>query len=188
MSGAASSSKPALRERAVSEVKELIYVSAYLFVVFSALTFYKSAILQSAGVHWLPWGFALVKSLVLAKFILIGRALHVGEGHRAKPLIWQILYKSFAFLILVAGFTVIEEAIVGFIHGKTFSASMAEVGGGTTEEMIATAIVMFLIFLPLFAYEALGEAIGDKALFRTLFVRRLEFEVADQNRTDSSSP
>jgi len=77
--------------------------------------------------------------VVLAKFILIGRAFGIGEGYRSKPLIWQIVHKSIAFLILVAGFTVIEE--VGFIHGKTFWESMAEVGGGTTEEMIATAII-----------------------------------------------
>jgi hypothetical protein len=188
MSAALSSSKPAFRERAISELEELVYITAYLFVVFSALTFYKSAILQSEGVRWLPWGFALIKSVLLAKFIMIGRALHIAEGHRTKPLIWQIIHKSLAFLILVAGFTVIEEAIVGFIHGKTFWESMSEVGGGTTEEMIATAVIMFLVFLPLFAYGALSEVIGDKALFRALFVKRLEFEVADGNGTRLDMP
>lgn len=169
------SSKPALRERAKNELKELLWITAYLFVVFSALTFYKSAILEAQGVNWLPWGFAMIKAVVLAKFILIGRALHIGEGFRTKPLIWQIVHKSIAFLILVAGFTVIEEAIVGFIHGKTFWESMAEVGGGTTEEMIATAIIMFLILLPLFGYRALSEALGDRALFRILFEERPDF-------------
>jgi len=143
-----------------------------LFVVFSALTFYKSAILEAQGVNWLPWGFALIKALILAKFILIGGALQIGEGHRPKPLIWQIIHKSIAFLILVAGFTVIEEAVVGFIHGKTFWESMAEVGGGTTEEMIATVIIMFLVFLPLFAYCVFSEALGERALHRLLFEKR----------------
>ena len=103
------SSKPALRERAKNELKELLWITAYLFVVFSALTFYKSAILEAQGVIWLPWGFALIKAVVLAKFILIGRALHIGEGYRTKPLIWQIVHKSIAFLILVAGFTVMPQ-------------------------------------------------------------------------------
>lgn len=178
------SSKPALRERAKSELKELFFITAYLFVVFAALTFYKSAILQAEGVHWLPWGFALIKAVILAKFIMIGRALYGGGGHRTKPLIWQIIHRSIAFLILVAGFTVIEEAIVGFVHGKTFAESMAEVGGGTSEEMIATAFIMFLVFLPLFAYRALAEVMGDKALFRTLFVERIEFDVADRQQQD----
>jgi hypothetical protein len=122
--------------------------------------------------------------VVLAKFILIGRALHIGEGHRTKPLVWQIVHKSIAFLILVAGFTVIEEAIVGFIHGKTFWESMSEVGGGTTEEMIATAIIMFLVFLPLFAYRALSEVLGDRVLFRTLFEQRLEIEGAQRQQQE----
>lgn len=115
---------------------------------------------------------------------MIGRALHIAEGHRTKPLVWQIIHKSIAFLILVAGFMVIEEAIVGFIHRKTFVESMAQVGGGTTEEMIATALIMFLVFLPLFAYRALGEVMGDRALFRTLFVERLEFDIADRQQQE----
>jgi hypothetical protein len=174
---ASPSPKPSFRERAERELKELLWITVYLFVVFSALTFYKSAILEAQGVRWLPWGFALIKAVVLAKFILIGRALHIDAGRRTKPLIWQIVHNSIAFLILIAGFTVIEEAIVGFIHGKTFWDSMAEVAGGTTEEMIATAIIMFLIFLPLFTYLALSEVLGDRALFRTLFEERLQFEV-----------
>jgi len=136
----------------------------------------------------LPWGFSLIKSVVLAKFIMIGRALHIAEGHRTKPLIWQIIHKSMAFLILVAGLTVIEEAIVGFIHGKTFWESMSEVGGGTAEEMIATAVIVFLVFLPLFAYHALSEVVGDKALFKTLFVKRLDFEVTDRNGSRLGTP
>jgi hypothetical protein len=173
-------SKSALRERAKSEFKELFYITAYLFVAFSALSFYKSAILEAQGVHWMPWGFAFIKAFVSAKFIMIGRALHVGERHRSKPLIWQTLHKSIAFLILVAGLTVIEEAIVGFIHGRTFWASMAEVGGGTTEQMIATAVILLLVFLPFFAFGALAEVMGNKALFRTFFVERLEFEAVDR--------
>jgi len=174
---ASQSPKPSLRERAERELKELLWITVYLFVVFSALTFYKSAILEAHGIRWLPWGFALIKAVVLAKFILIGRALHLDAGHRTKPLIWQIVHNSIAFLILVAGFTVIEETVVGYIHGKTFWDSMAEIGGGTTEELIATAIIMFLVFVPLFAYLALCEVMGDRALFRTLFEERLQFDV-----------
>jgi len=141
------------------------------------LAFYKSAILEAESIHWVPWGFAAIKSALAAKFILIGRALHIGEGHRTKPVIWQTLHKSIGFLIVVAGLTVIEEAIVGLIHGRTFLQSMAEVGGGTPEQMIATALILFLVFVPMFAFGALSEVMGEKALSRTFFKERLEFEV-----------
>ena len=173
-------SKAAIAERAETEAKELFFLTLYLFIVFSALVFLKSSIMEADGVHWGYWGFAAIKAILIAKFMLIGRALHIGEGHRTKPLIWQTFYKSIAFLILVAGLTVIEEAIVGFIHGQAFWESMAELGGGTPEQVIATAVIMFLVFIPLFAFGALGEVIGEKALLRTFFVERLEFEVVDR--------
>ena len=178
--GTGISSKATVRERAESELKDFFFITAYLFVVFSALTFFKSAILEAEGVRWVPWGFAIIKAAVSAKFVLIGRALHIGEVHRTKPLIWQTLHKSIAFLILVAGLTVIEEAILGFIHGQTLWESMAEIGGGTPQQVIATLVIMFLVFLPLFAFGALSEVMGEKALFRTFFVERLEFEVANR--------
>jgi len=176
------SSKSAVREKVTSELKDLFYLTAYLFVAFAALTFYKSAALEARGIYWVPWGFAIVKALVSAKFILIGQAFHVGEGGGNRPLSWQTLHKSAVFLILVAGLTVIEEAIVGAIHGKGLVQSISEIGGGTTEQLIATAVIMFLLFLPLFAFGALGEVMGKNALFRTFFEDRLEFEVAEQRR------
>jgi len=172
--------KAQVRDRAKSELKEFVLIGTYLFMVFSALTFYKSAILEGESIHWVPWGFAVIKSALAAKFILIGHALHIGEGHQTKPLIWQTLHKSIGFLIVVAGLTVVEEAIVGLIHGRTFWQSMAEVGGGTSEQMIATAVILFLVFVPMFAFGALTEVMGEEALVRTFFKERLEFEVVDR--------
>jgi hypothetical protein len=105
-------------------------------------------------------------------------SIALGPCLRDRPLIWQTLYAAIAFTIFVAILTVIEEAIVGMgVHGKTFWQSIAEVGGGTLEQLIATEFIIFLVFLPLFAYGALAEVMEDKALVRTLFVKRLKFEV-----------
>ena len=140
--------------------------------------FLKSAILEAQGVHWGYWGFAAIKALLVAKFILIGRALHIGEGLRTRPLIWQTLHKAIAFTIFVAILTVIEDAAIGMaIHGKTFAQSTADLGGGTLRQMIATEFIVFLVFIPLFAFGALSEVMDDKALVRTFFVERLKFEV-----------
>lgn len=171
-------SKAAIAERAEIEAKELFFLTLYLFIVFSALLFLKSAILEAQGVHWGYWGFAAIKALLVAKFILIGRALHIGEGLRTRPLIWQALHKAIAFTIFVAILTVIEDAAIGMaIHGKTFAQSTADLGGGTLRQMIATEFIVFLVFIPLFAFGALSEVMEDKALVRTFFVERLKFEV-----------
>jgi hypothetical protein len=135
----------------------------------------------------MPWGFAVIKAAIAAKFILIGRALHIGEGDQTKPLIWETLHKSIVFLIFVAVLTVIEEAIVGLIHGRMFLRSIADIGGGTSEQFIATAAIMFLVFLLMFAFLALSEMMEDRALVRTFFVERLEFEGINRRSRESGS-
>jgi len=39
---------------------------------------------------------------------------------------------------------------------------------------------MFLVFVPLFAFSTLSEVMGEKELFRTFFVERLEFEAVNR--------
>ena len=173
-------SKAAIAERAVTEAKELFFLTLYLFIVFGALVFLKSAIMEADGVHWGTWGFAAIKAIVIAKFILIGRALHIGEGMRTRPLIWQTLHKAIAFTIFVAILSVIEEAAMGMgVHGKTFLQSVADLGGGTVREMIATEFVVFLVFVPLFAFGALSEVMEENALARAFFVKRTKFEAVN---------
>jgi hypothetical protein len=172
-------SKETIRAKVIGEMEELAIVTSYLFIVFAVLLYFKSAILKSQGIHWIPWSFAAVKAVIVAKFILVGRALHFAESYRAKPLIWETVYKSLAFVVLVSVLTVIEETVVGLIHGKTIGASLAAIGGGTPEQIIATAMVLFLIFLPFFGLLALGDVMGRKTLFRLFFVERRPFELLD---------
>jgi hypothetical protein len=166
----------AVRAKVIGEMEELAIVTCYLFIVFAVLLYFKSAILKSQGIHWIPWSFAAVKAIIIAKFILIGRAVHFAERHQTKPLIWETVYKSLAFVVLVSALTVIEETVVGFIHGRTIGASLAAIGGGTPTQIIATAMVLFLIFLPFFGLLALGDVMGIKTLFRLFFVERRAFE------------
>ena len=116
--------------------------------------------------------FAAIKALVSAKFILVGRALQIGEGLKKYPLIVPTLYKSIAFVALVSILTIIEEIAVGYLHGRSVMEAMAEVGGGYRDQRIATMIILLLIFIPYFAFRSLGDIIGDKILLRLYFERR----------------
>ena len=87
--------KPSLRHRATEELKELLILSLYLYVCLGALIIMKSAILNSVGVEFDLWGIAAIKALLLAKFMLIGKALHLGEK-KNMPLAWPTLYQSAA--------------------------------------------------------------------------------------------
>lgn len=51
---------------------------------------------------------------------------------------------------------------------------------GTSEQMLATVVILFLVFVPIFAFGALSDVMGEKALVRTFFKERLEFAVVNR--------
>jgi hypothetical protein len=78
-------------------LREHIAVSIYLYICFAALQLYKAAILRGHNIEYRPYGLAVCKAVLLAKFILIGRRLWVG-GHFGSTLINKIIYNSVVFL------------------------------------------------------------------------------------------
>jgi hypothetical protein len=104
--------------------------------------------------------------------VSLGQILHVGEVFKSLPLIWPTLYKSFIFLILLIILNAFEEIIVGFMHNKTLADSLADFGGGTLDQLIATSIVVLLILTPFIAFRTLGEVVGERNLVELFFLSR----------------
>src|SRR5271163_1848096 len=161
-----------LGQRAVHEFKEIAILTAYLWVTLGAVILMKAAVLHDAGVSFTPWGIAIVKALVLAKFILIGRAMNVGERFHDRPLIWPTLHKSFAFLVLLVVLNIIEEVVVGLFHHQSIVASLGELTGAKLYETIAGILIMLLVLIPYIAWGVLSEALGEGSLARMFFVAR----------------
>jgi hypothetical protein len=166
------SSKSSIGKRAIDETKEFAVIAAYLYVCFTAILYLKASILQAEGIAFAPFGFAAVKALICAKFVSIGAILHVGERFKSLPLIWPTLYRSLVFLILLLVLNALEEIGGGLIHHRTVAKSLAEFGGGTLDQLIATSFVGMLILIPFFAFRALGEVVGEGNLVRVFFLSR----------------
>jgi hypothetical protein len=163
--------KATLGQRAVHEFKEIAILTAYLYVTLGAVILMKAAVLHGAGISFVPWGIAIVKALVLAKFMLIGRAM-IGERFIDRPLIWPTLHKSFAFLVLLIVLTVIEEVVVGLFHHQSAAASLGELTGAKLYETLAGYMIMLLVLIPYIAWGVLDEALGEGRLARMFFADR----------------
>jgi hypothetical protein len=162
--------KPKLAQRAANEVKEIVVIALYLFVCFAALLYLKASILAQYGIPFAPLGLAAVKALVCAKFVSVGDLLHLGKrSFNLRPLIWRTLYRSAVFLILLFVLNALEEVIVGLLHHRTAAASLAELGGGTLNQLAASSLLCFLVLVPFFAFRTLGEAVGESNLVRAFF-------------------
>ncbi len=162
--------KATLGQRAAHELKELAIISAYLYVTLGAVIMMKTAVLHTEGIAFAPFGIAIVKAVVLGKFVLLGNAVHVGGRNISGPLIWPTLRRAFAFLVLLVVLTIIEEVVVGLFHHQSIAASLGELFGARLQETLAGYVIMLLVLIPFFAFRVLSEALGEGRLERMFFV------------------
>ena len=165
--------KVPLHQKAFEEFKELLVITVYLYICLGAVTLRKTAVLHDAGISFDFWGIALVKALLLAKFMALGHAMRLGqERYKHEALIWPTLYQSLLTLILLLILTTVEELLVGLIHGRALVDSLAQVVGPSVLQGVATCLIMFLILVPYYAFRNLGDVIGERTLVRLFLVDR----------------
>jgi hypothetical protein len=170
-----------VKERAVTELKKYAVIALYLWVLFSIFEIHKYAVLRTVNVNDLSGykiGFAAINALIMGKVILIGEALHVGEQLRQKRMIFSVLFKSAAFAVLVICFEIVEELIVGKIHGKSLAASMPKLGGGGLEGIILFGIMGFVVLIPFFLFTDVEQVVGKERLRSIIFHERSKADAA----------
>jgi hypothetical protein len=161
-----------ITERVRHELRDYALLTVYLYICFGALILYKMAILGTQGVSYLPFGLPLIKALILAKFILLGRVAGLGGRHEGSRMVLRIVYKALAYLILLIVLSAAEEVIMGMVHGKSIAAIFAELGGHKLPEVLATSLIMLLILIPYIAVIELDAALGHGRLRELLFKDR----------------
>src|SRR5271157_5165262 len=110
------------KSKAIREMVEYYVVFMYLAVFFGLFTWYRRLILAEYQISYLHYGVSVIQALVLAKVILVGRALHLGQRLKNHPLIVPTVYKAVVFSIFVGIFGVVEPTIIGLLHGKGIAA------------------------------------------------------------------
>jgi hypothetical protein len=164
--------KATLRQRAMHELTEFAILTAYLYITLGAVILMKASVLQDHNIRFALWGVAIVKAALLAKFMLLGRAMKIGERYSSRPLIWPTLHKAFAFLVLLVVLTIVEEVVVGLFNHQTVAASLGELTGARLDETLAGIVILFMVLIPYFTIRVISEALGEGRLLRMFFVER----------------
>ena len=162
--------KRTLKQKAYQGLKDFLVISLYLWVVFGLLVVYRSVVLSDGHFSLVDHGLALLNALALGKIMLIAQDLHFAEDLKGKPLIYSALYKAGAFAIVLGVFKIVEEAGIGWYHGKSFRQSIADIGGGTLEGILALVAILAVLLIPFFAFSELREVLGKERV-RELFLR-----------------
>lgn len=159
----------ALKQRLIHELREYLVISTYLYICFGTLLFYEASIRQSDGIAFAPYGIAIVKALVVGKFVLLLHAFGIGERWGGAGVLFaDILKKSVLFLLCLGALTVAEKVIVGHFHGRTIMEALGEIGGGTLQQAIATSMLMLLILIPYFTFRVVAARLGESYLWALL--------------------
>ncbi len=165
--------KPTLARRVRNELVEYLKIASYLAVCFGAVLFYKAAILESEGIEPTRVGLAIVKALILGKFVLMLETLKVGQRKDAsQALVLNILKKAVLFTVLLLIMNTAEGVVLDYLHGENVRDALTVLQRGTRPEALAQALLMFLILIPYFGYRELADKLGEQELSKLLFTRQ----------------
>jgi hypothetical protein len=149
-------------ERITDELCRVAIMTSYLFVCFSAVLFYRMAVLHSYGIEFAPFGLAAIKALVMGKFIMLARMTGIGDRYKDKPLIYPVLHQSLLFLVMLIALSLAEETTKGWFHGQSFVDVLRDLGGWL--QIAATALLLWLVLVPYLGFIRLAETLGEDRL------------------------
>lgn len=162
---------PSFKERAKAEFKDYLQISVYLAFFLCALVVYTRLVLRQHDVfdESLSFGFAIINALIIGKIILIGEMLHLDKPGQSKPLIQAIFIQAVINSLLLFAFHFLEEFIKRLIHHEPAGTVLHEI---RIYELTARAILIFCVFLPLFAFRELKLILGAEKVHQLFFASR----------------
>src|SRR3954451_10902360 len=92
--------KPTLKEKFVSQFREVFGMFLYLWVLFALFTYHKAIVLAQHQIDYKPFGVAFINAFILAKVMLLAEKLNLAEKLRKKPLVYPVLQKSIFLAII----------------------------------------------------------------------------------------
>ena len=179
-----------LKVQVIGAGKRYLGIFFYLYVVFALFNVHEYIVLEQHGIKFTHYGFAAVNAFVMAKALMIGEELHLGEYFDDRPLICPILLSSLLFGILLIFFRIIEQMIDGLWNGHTMAESIPSFGGGGLTGIIMVGTIISVTLIPFFALRYIRREIGGPQLYALLFVRgrkKVTIEVTMRLQSDGQS-
>ena len=165
----AQTAKPSLRHRIKDEFVQASLLALYFAAWFCAIAFFTFAVLREEAVPITPFGLAIIKAGLCAKFMMIGKAIFPLKVDANRGLIKSIFWHSIVYLLIVIALSFLESGIDGLLHGKSFLESIASFGRGDPIYITSIAIMYWLIIWPYLILLGLQQSMGDEAVHTILF-------------------
>jgi hypothetical protein len=161
--------KEGLRHRIKDEFVQASLLALYFAAWFCAIAFFTFALLREEAIPIAPFGLAIVKAGLCAKFMMIGKALFPLGVDTNRGLVKSLFSHSIAYLCVVIALSFAEAGIDGLLHGKSFLESVSSFGHGDPVYIAALSIMYWLIIWPYLIVLGLNQSLGNRAVHTILF-------------------
>jgi hypothetical protein len=161
--------KEGLRHRIKDEFVQASLLALYFAAWFCAIAFFSFALLREAAIPITPFGLAIIKAGLCAKFMMIGKAIFPLRVDANRGLVKSLFWHSIAYLGIVLILSFAEAGIDGLLHGKSFIESLSSFGHGDPIYITALSIMYWLIVWPYLIVLGLNQSLGNQAVHAILF-------------------
>jgi hypothetical protein len=161
--------KESLRHRIKDEFVQASLLALYFAIWFCAIAFFSFALLREAAIPISPFGLAIIKAGICAKFMMIGKAMFPLRVDANRGLVKSLFWHSIAYLGVVIALSFVEAGIDGLLHGKSFLESLSLFGHGDPVYIAALSLMYWLIVWPYLIVLGLNQSLGNKAVRTILF-------------------
>jgi hypothetical protein len=168
----AKEAKISLRYRIKDEFIQASLLALYFAAWFCAIAFFSFALLREEAIPITPFGLAIIKAGLCAKFMMIGKAIFPLRVDTNRGLVKSLFWHSIAYLGIVLALSYVEAGIDGLFHGKSFLESTSSFGHGDPIYIAALSIMYWLIIWPYMIVLGLNQSLDDKAVRTILFGKK----------------
>lgn len=157
--------KKNIKQMIRKELKIYLMYTAFLTLLFSAFISYDRILLGKISSFYLPYGYCFIRALIMAKVIMIGQALKLGERFPNAPLIVPVLYKTIVFCAFLFILHIVEEGLRGYIKGYNLQQTY-QLFTAHLDVFFAQLAIMFFTFILFFSVLGISRVLGDGVLWK----------------------
>src|ERR1700733_7019329 len=99
------------RQHLIKEMRFFLLIAFFLAFLLCSFVAYRRILLELPPFGEMAYFYAVIEAFILAKIILLGRMLGLGERFRNQRLALVVLYKALVFALFVLLFSSAEEVI-----------------------------------------------------------------------------
>lgn len=162
-----------MKVKLINELKKFFLYTFFLFILFGVFNLYDALLLGHDFHNHIRYGYSLIEALLLAKVILIGEVLAVGEKFKDRPLIIHVFYKTLSFILLLLIFNMVEHCIIGWFDGHTIIQTYHHIVHQKINIILAKTLIMTIIFAQFFTILEISRTLGEGQLFALFFKKRI---------------